>query len=63
MTNWKYKTAACLVLVYSSMVVGETIILNNGKRLEGDILKETGRTDEAVQVLREGLNERINASN
>ena len=29
----------------------------------GDILKETGRTDEAVQVLREGLNESINASN
>lgn len=29
----------------------------------GDILKETGRTDEAVQVLREGLNESIAASN
>ena len=29
----------------------------------GDILKETGRTDEAVQILREGLNESINASN
>ena len=29
----------------------------------GDILKETGRTDEAVQVLREGLAESINASN
>ena len=29
----------------------------------GDILKETGRSDEAVQVLREGLNESINASN
>ena len=29
----------------------------------GDILKETGRTDEAVQVLRQGLNESINASN
>jgi uncharacterized protein HemY len=29
----------------------------------GDILKETGRTDEAVQVLREGLNESISASN
>lgn len=29
----------------------------------GDVLKETGRTDEAVQVLREGLNESISASN
>ena len=29
----------------------------------GDILKETGRTDEAVQVLREGLAESISASN
>jgi lipopolysaccharide biosynthesis regulator YciM len=29
----------------------------------GDILKETGRTDEAVQVLREGLSESISASN
>ena len=29
----------------------------------GDILKETGRTDEAIQLLREGLNENINASN
>ena len=29
----------------------------------GDILKETGRTDEAVQILREGLNESIAASN
>lgn len=29
----------------------------------GDILKETGRTDEAIALLREGLNENINASN
>jgi predicted negative regulator of RcsB-dependent stress response len=29
----------------------------------GDILKETGRTDEAIQLLREGLNENINAAN
>lgn len=29
----------------------------------GDILKETGRTDEAVQILREGLSESISASN
>jgi predicted negative regulator of RcsB-dependent stress response len=29
----------------------------------GDILKETGRTDEAIALLREGLSENINASN
>lgn len=29
----------------------------------GDILKETGRTDEAIALLREGLNENISASN
>jgi len=29
----------------------------------GDILKETGRTDEAIALLREGLNENIKASN
>lgn len=29
----------------------------------GDILKETGHTDEAITLLREGLNENINASN
>ena len=29
----------------------------------GDIRKETGRTDEAIALLREGLSENINASN
>ena len=29
----------------------------------GDILKESGRTDEAIALLREGLSENINASN
>ena len=29
----------------------------------GDILKETGRTDEAIALLREGLSENISASN
>jgi predicted negative regulator of RcsB-dependent stress response len=29
----------------------------------GDILKESGRTDEAIALLREGLNENISASN
>ena len=29
----------------------------------GDILKESGRTDEAIALLREGLTENINASN